>query len=272
VSSNDILGGGNAEPMNNEVRHLLDRFWNRSAVPSKTPQAPGKELKPYRLRLQKHLVGSGIEIGALHNRMPVDQQRATVRYVDRLSLADQRRHYPELAGYEMLEPDIVAEADRLPMLADASQDFVIANHLLEHLPDPIGALEEWYRVLRNGGILFLALPDKRLTFDKDRPRTTLQHLIADHTDRGAASRIGHFEEYSRLVHKQTGADFESDVARLLATDYSIHFHVWIPEDIAELLEYVRTRTGQPWIVVEQVDNTGSDEFIFVLEKPALMAT
>jgi ubiquinone/menaquinone biosynthesis C-methylase UbiE len=41
------------------------------------------------------------------------------------------------------------------MLADSSQDFVIANHLLEHLPDPIGALKEWYRVLRAGGTLFL---------------------------------------------------------------------------------------------------------------------
>jgi SAM-dependent methyltransferase len=253
--------------MINGARDLLDRFWNRLGASSKrTLRASGGELKPYRLRLQKYLAGVGIEIGALHNRMPVDQQRATVRYVDRLSLADQRRHYPELAGYEMLEPDIVAEADRLPMLADASQDFVIANHLLEHLPDPIGALKEWFRVLRNGGILFLALPDKRLTFDKDRPRTTLQHLVGDHADRGVASRIGHFQEYSRLVHKTTGAALEKDVARLLATDYSIHFHVWIPEDISELLGHLRTTGGVPWEIVEQVENTGSDEFIFVLRK------
>lgn len=250
------------------VRRLLDRWRHTSAAPpGEAIAASSAGLKPYRLRLQKYLEGSGIEIGALHNRMPVDLQRATVRYVDRLSLQDQRRHYPELARYEMLEPDIVAEADRLPMLADGSQDFVIANHLLEHLPDPIGALREWYRLLKGGGILFLALPDKRLTFDRDRPRTTLQHLIGDHADRGAGSRIGHFEEYSRLVHKQAGADFEKDVANLLATDYSIHFHVWIPEDIVELLEYLRMRGGLPWGIEEQVDNTGSDEFIFVLKKP-----
>lgn len=247
------------------VRQLLDRLWSRP--PSPPPSDAG--LKPYRLRLQKYLEGSGIEIGALHNRMPVDRQRATVRYVDRLSLADQRRHYPELAAFEMLEPDIVAEADRLPMLADGSQDFVIANHLLEHLPDPIGALQEWYRLLKGGGVLFLALPDKRLTFDRDRPRTTLAHLLADQGDRGAGSRIGHFEEYSRLVHKKTGAELDADVANLLAADYSIHFHVWIPEDIAELLGYLRTSAAQPWVIVEQVDNTGSDEFIFVLRRPAI---
>ena len=64
------------------------------------------------------------------------------------------------------------------MLPDGSQDFIIANHLLEHVADPIGALEEWYRLLRPDGILFLALPDKRVTFDKDRPRTTLDHVRA----------------------------------------------------------------------------------------------
>ena len=50
-----------------------------------------------------------------------------------------------------------------------------------------------------------------------------------------------------------------EAARLMATSYSIHFHVWIPEDITELLEYLRTTGGVPWVTLEEVDNTGSDE-------------
>lgn len=255
--------------MRARIRHVLDRLKQVPSVLAKprTKASPELQLKPYRLRLRNYIRGTGIEIGALHNRMPVDAQLATVRYIDRLCLKEQRRHYPELSAYKMLEPDIVAEADRLSMIPDASEDFVIANHLLEHLPDAIGALKEWYRVLRRGGVLFLALPDKRFTFDRDRPRTTLMHLVADHEDRGTRSRHAHFEEYSRLVHKKTGSKLARDVDRLLAQDYSIHFHVWIPEDIAELLEYLRTTGGTPWTVLEQLDNTGSDEFIFVLEKP-----
>jgi SAM-dependent methyltransferase len=229
-------------------------------------EAPGAGLKPARRRLQKYLTGTGIEIGALHNPMEIDSAGTTVRYVDRMSLDEQRRHYPELSGYSLVRPDIIASADSLPMLADGSQDFVIANHLLEHLPDPIGAMKEWYRVLRPGGTLFLALPDKRLTFDKDRPRTTLEHLIADHADGGAGSRFGHFEEYSRLVHRKSGDELDRDVEDLLKRDYSIHFHVWIPEDIAELLGYVRNVVGLRWKIVERVDRPGADEFIFVLEK------
>jgi ubiquinone/menaquinone biosynthesis C-methylase UbiE len=191
----------------------------------------------------------------------------TVRYVDVMSLEEQRRHYPELADHALVQPDIVAEAHALPMVGDGTQDFVIANHLLEHVADPIAALKEWYRILRPGGILFLALPDKRLTFDKDRPCTTLAHLVADHEDGGVASRLGHYQEYSRLVHKKTGDELERDIAGLLARNYSIHFHVWIANDIAELLEYVRDAAGLRWKTMEFIDSDGSDEFIYILQKP-----
>ncbi|MQA30640.1 MAG: methyltransferase domain-containing protein [Luteitalea sp.] len=249
------------------LQQIVPRLRRWLGIPGAPPSSSGGGLKPARERFQNYLTGSGIEIGALHNPMAVNADRATVRYVDRMSLDDQRRHYPELAGYPLVRPDILAEADALPMLADASHDFVIANHVLEHMPDPIGALKEWHRILGAGGILFLAIPDKRLTFDQDRPRTALAHLIADHADGGVGSRVAHCEEYSRLVHKKSGDEVERDVADLLARNYSIHFHVWIPDDIAELLGYMRHAIGQRWHMLESVESAGTDEFIYVLQKP-----
>ena len=254
--------------MGTGMQQILSRLRQLPGVFRKAAEPADGGLKPHRQRFQKYIKGRGIEIGALHNPMSVDPRRATVRYVDRVPLDGQRAHYPELAGYTLVEPDIVADADQLPMLKDGSEDFVIANHLMEHLPDPIGALKEWYRVLRPGGILFLALPDKRLIFDKDRPRTTLAHLLAYHQDRGMGTHASHYEEYSRLVHKKTGEELQQDIASLLAREYSIHFHVWIPEDIDELLAYLHDRGGLPWKILEQMDSTGSDEFIYVLQKPA----
>jgi len=41
---------------------------------------------------------------------------------------------------------------------DNSMDRVIATHVLEHVKDPVSALEEWVRVTRPGGVISLILP------------------------------------------------------------------------------------------------------------------
>lgn len=57
--------------------------------------------------------------------------------------------------------DIVASADKLGMFADNSVDLIYASHLLEHFGrhDIEKVLQEWYRVLKVGGTLRLAVPD-----------------------------------------------------------------------------------------------------------------
>jgi ubiquinone/menaquinone biosynthesis C-methylase UbiE len=52
-------------------------------------------------------------------------------------------------------PLLQADAGRLP-LADGSVDLVVSRGVLHHLPDVIGALVEWRRVLRPGGAVVVA--------------------------------------------------------------------------------------------------------------------
>ena len=76
-----------------------------------------------------YIKGAGIEIGALHSPLPVPKQ-AKVKYVDRMSVADLRKHYPEKKTSNLVAVDIVDNGETLAMLANDSQDFVIANHFL----------------------------------------------------------------------------------------------------------------------------------------------
>jgi predicted SAM-dependent methyltransferase len=97
-----------------------------------------------------------------------------LRYVDRMERADLVRvDGPALRSLgldpaSIPEIDVVDDTARLANFEDRSVDFVIANHVLKHLEDPIGALEHRLRVFRTGGILFLTLPDPRHTFDAAR--------------------------------------------------------------------------------------------------------
>jgi predicted SAM-dependent methyltransferase len=209
-----------------------------------------------------YIRGQGIEIGALH--MPLGVPRsARVKYVDRLSVPDLRKHYPELNDKNLVEVDIIADGERLESISDATQDFVIANHFVEHCQNPIAAILNMFRVLKPGGVLYLALPDKRCSFDVDRPVTPFEHLLRDYHDGPAWSRRQHFEEWTRLVNKVLDdEEAERQIALNLEMDYSIHYHVWTQAEMFELV--VELRKMVSFELELSLKNGG--EVIFILRK------
>jgi len=207
-------------------------------------------------------MGDGIEIGALHNPVQVPCG-VTVRYVDRLNVEQLRQQYPELNTKPLVKIDILADGERLETIEDTSQDFVIANHFLEHCQNPILAIENMLRVIKSGGILFLAIPDKRYTFDIDRPVTPYEHLVEDYVAGSEMSQREHFEDWARLVNKLTDTlEIEKQVTNLMRINYSIHFHVWTETEMIELLLKLKRKYA---FEVELIYRN-SAEMIIVLRK------
>ena len=62
-------------------------------------------------------------------------------------------------GVEPAPVDIWAMGDRIPV-PDRSEDFIVSSHVLEHLPNVIGAFLEWDRIVRDGGYVFMIVPLK----------------------------------------------------------------------------------------------------------------
>jgi SAM-dependent methyltransferase len=55
--------------------------------------------------------------------------------------------------------DVLCDLDRLPYpFADNSFDRVVAIHVIEHLDDVIGAMEEFHRLVRPGGTIRIETP------------------------------------------------------------------------------------------------------------------
>lgn len=211
----------------------------------------------------RYLNGEGIEIGALHSPLEVPRS-ARVRYMDRLPVDQLRKQYPELEEQYLVEVEIVGNGELLETVADNSLDFVIANHMIEHCQNPLLAIENYMRVLRQGGVIYMAVPDKRHTFDSDRPNTGIDHLARDYDEGPEWSRHGHFEEYARLVDKVPASELEEKTARLIEIDYSIHFHVWTPADFMEMLLYCRQSIARE-LEIELFRKNGM-ESIFILRK------
>jgi SAM-dependent methyltransferase len=226
------------------------------------PRLARFEFRRWRLA-RRYLRGSGLEIGALHCPLRVPSS-VTVRYVDRMDVASLHRHYPELPADKLVPVDVIDDGERLDSQADASADFIIANHFIEHTEDPLGALASHLRVLRPGGILYLAVPDRRHTFDAARPPTTIEHVVADHVEGPVRSRCAHQEEWARLVEGAAPADVPARVRTLEESDYSIHFHVWTAGEFTALLDHAREKEKLPF-TVEELEGNGH-EFIAILRR------
>jgi SAM-dependent methyltransferase len=213
-----------------------------------------------RARFAPLLRGRGLEIGALNAPYPFLPGTEVV-YSDVLSREQVAAMYP---GSRL--PDIQSDSESFPTIASDSLDFIVANHVLEHVTSPIDALAEWRRMLREGGVLMLALPDKRFTFDAPRSRTTLAHLIADSQskDDPRDRNYAHLEEWATHVEKLSkGApEWRSWIDAQYARGYAVHNHVWVALDVLRLIRHV----GGWSVIVFRNSPVLTNEFILILRK------
>ena len=139
------------------------------------------------------------------------------------------------------------EATDLHGLADASYDFLLSSHCLEHVANPLAALREWHRVTRPGGHLLLALPDPVRTFDHRRPVTTFAHLESDFARQTGEDDLTHLQEILALHDLArdplAGSHSQFEIrARANAENRCLHHHVF---DLA-LMRAALTEAG--WTV------------------------
>jgi len=202
------------------------------------------EIIEHRSRIAApYLRGDGIEIGALNAPTPMPPG-ARVRYVDYVTAAEVRAQYPRLEGEALVDADVIDDGERLTTFADASVDFIVANHFLEHCENPLGTLRTHLRVVRPGGFLYYAIPEMRSSSDSARPLTGFEHVVADEQDGGAASRREHLVEWARLVCGEQGDDaVERRIADIARRGVTIHYHVWDVNTWLEFLCRARGRMG-----------------------------
>ena len=126
----------------------------------------------------------GLEIGPLASPM-VRKLDGDVFYVDHADTAQLRAKYADDAAMRSSLDDIVevdyvlqdGQAISDVVGSDSPFDYVIASHVIEHIPDPIGWVADVATLLAPGGILSLVIPDKRYSFDINRTPSDISDLV-----------------------------------------------------------------------------------------------
>lgn len=214
------------------------------------------------------LTGSGIEFGA--GTMPVAVPLSCkVSFADFLPETELRARAYSAQGNDFVELSYITGMEQMNGIADGSLDFIIAAHVIEHTRNPLRAVENAYRKLKKGGNLVLFVPDMRLTFDKLREITPLEHLIADYENPSSERDVLHYVEFFSRAFITPIESLYQRVRDAIATNHDLHFHTWTYESFQNMVSYCR-QSMSPWSDVwshpaAELDKD-ANEFYFVLTK------
>ncbi len=187
----------------------------------------------------------GVEIGAFKTPIPGIRPY----YVDR---------FKEYANERCLG-DFWGDAAQLPF-RDNSLDYVATSHVLEHAANPVAALFEWTRVLRDGGIIYMVVPDRRYTFDHPRELTAPDHMMEDFARGTTPSDGTHVGDYldgidwsrqnpaaSPGENAATRESLRSAYTEAVekGNEINIHFHVFELSNLTALIGLMNRHPQRP---------------------------
>ena len=139
-----------------------------------------RDFRRYFIEQQVDIHGARIlEIGALDS--PTYQKsEARISYLDWFTTEECCESIKDLQNRnvdKVVNVDYVIKTKHFAEYIDFSFDLIIANHVIEHIPDIVTWFSELQKILGPHGAIFLAIPDRRYTFDYLRPETDAVEIL-----------------------------------------------------------------------------------------------
>lgn len=124
---------------------------------------------------------TGLEIGAFQ-RPTVKECEGNIKFLDFYSTEElkQQAKTNETNPDSVVNVTYIVKNNNYKEYIDEKFDYIIANHVIEHISNPIKWLESLENLLNEDGALFIAIPDKKYNFDRFRTDTSLSHILCDY--------------------------------------------------------------------------------------------
>jgi len=137
---------------------------------------------------------------------------------------------------------IINDAVNITDINDESYDFCFSSHCLEHIANPLKAINEWLRITKKGGYIVLIVPEKSQCFDHKREYSKFSTLISQYE-----KNIGE-DDLSTLPEILANHDLSMDPAagdlgnftRRSLNNFSnrcLHHYVYNPKLLNEICDY-----------------------------------
>ena len=113
--------------------------------------------------------------------------------------------------------DVKADICDLPFESN-TYDYIICNHVLEHIPDDTKAMKELYRVLKPGGFAILQVPyeaDRATTFEDDSITNSKQRAqIFGQYDHVRVYGMDYFEKLASVGFSVNAVDYTKTLSEV----------------------------------------------------------
>jgi SAM-dependent methyltransferase len=192
--------------------------------------------------------GRGLEFGALDKPI-VSKELFNVKYIDHLPKNELKKKYRN-NGFvnlnNLVEVDFVTNNKPLTsVIKNQRFDFIIASHVIEHIPNFIGFINDCFTLLNPGGILSLIIPDKRYSFDIYRRQSTFSDIYSAYIEKRFQPTVrdicDHYFEVVKVSPKDLWSKSKTPVfskyhsyqeavrvaTQALTESWKIDCHVWI---------------------------------------------
>ena len=156
--------------------------WGGKLSPSDNPRRDNRFML-HREHFLRHVdpnISRGLEIGAFDLPMVLPQEGhcifADFRTKDELIQLASRLEGHNPGFVQDVDIDLREGYDKI----EGRFDWIVASHVIEHVPDVIGWLQILASKLNDNGTLFLIIPDKNFTFDIHRGETRITDVVDAH--------------------------------------------------------------------------------------------
>ena len=192
----------------------------------------------------------GLEIGGPSNRTGgvlykfadiIDNVIFSEKTVWSEHLNDSYNYYENKSGKTYIN-----DTTNMSNIIAKSYDFIFASHVLEHIANPIKALYEFKRVVKDDGYIILILPEKSKCFDHKRNISSFTTLLKQFNNNVEEDDLSTLPEILRLhdLSRDLQAGSFEEFTRRSLDNYNnrcLHHYVYNEELLLELCNFINCK-------------------------------
>ena len=147
-----------------------------------------------------------MEIGASHAPIAPKSGGYNVHVIDHATRDELREKYKndDVKLENIEDVDFVWRGETYAELTGKRHyyDWIIASHVIEHVPNLVGFINSCDEILNDTGVLSLAVPDVRFCFDRFRPISGLSKVVDAHLQKHTMHTPGSVVEFNLNLVKR----------------------------------------------------------------------